>query len=128
MHQEKVWMIAGLLKEKVWMIAGLLIGVFVLGALYGYWIGTVARRSHWSAKRVKRTTLLPFAGCMLVLTIASVVSREASGYGASAAAWAKFPWVIMLSAGFLAMFIAVRVAFPGVPWRELDTLDKLSIR
>jgi hypothetical protein len=113
-------------QESVWMITGL-IGVLVLGALYGYWIGRIGKRRCWSGKKVKGVAAYPLMVCGLVLLIASVISREASGYGDSAAVWAKFPWVVMLCAGFLAMFVAAKVAFPGVPLSELDK-DNLSIR
>jgi hypothetical protein len=47
------------------MILGIL-GILVLGAVYGYWIGTVGKRHSWSGKKVKGVAgfplMVPFNG------------------------------------------------------------------
>ena len=108
----------------IWIIGCL--GILALGALYGYWIGTVSKRRSWSGKKVKIVAMIPIPMAGVVLMIASKITREA-GSGNPAAAWAEFPWTITLLAGFLAMFIAARVAYPGVPLNDLEK-DNLSIR
>ena len=108
-----------------WFIGCL--GILVSGALYGYWIGTVAKRRSWSGKKVKVVALIPIPMVGVVLAIASKITRGASGPGNPAAAWAEFPWTFTLLAGFLAMFIAAHVAYPGVPLSDLEK-DNLSIR
>jgi len=113
------------LVHMIWIIGCL--GILALGALYGYWIGTVSKRRSWSGKKVKIVAMIPIPMVGVVLMIASKIAREASGSGNPAAAWAEFPWTITLLAGFLAMFIAARVAYPGVPLSDLEK-DNLSIR
>ena len=76
---------------------------------------------------LKIVALIPIPLVGVVLEIASKISREASGSGNPAAAWAAFPWTVTLLAGFLAMFVAAKVAYPGVPLSDLDK-DNLSIR
>ena len=109
----------------IWIIGCL--GILVLGALYGYWIGTVGKRRSWSGKKVKIVSWIPIPMVAVVLMIASTISREASGSGNSAAAWEEFPWTVTMLTGFLAMFVAAKVAYPGVPLSDLEK-DNLSIR
>ena len=71
--------------------------------------------------------LIPIPMVGIVLAIASKISREASGSGNHATPWAEFPWTITLLAGCFAMFVAARVAYPGVPMSDLEK-DNLSIR
>lgn len=40
----------------------------------------------------------------------------------------EFPWVICVSAGFLAMLVALKATRPGVPLKEIIGKDQLSIR
>jgi hypothetical protein len=105
-------------QEVIWTIIGAL-GILVLSILYGYCIGTAAKRRSWSGKKVKRVAALPILGVGIVLIIASILSRNATGYG-SVKAWATFPWAVMLTAGYLAMFVAAKIAYPGVPLSQLD--------
>jgi hypothetical protein len=109
----------------IWIIGCL--GILVLGALNGYWIGVVGKQRFWSGKKVKIVALIPIPLIGVVLEIASKISREASGSGNPAAAWAAFPWTVTLLAGLLAMFVAAKVAYPGVPLSDLEK-DNLSIR
>jgi hypothetical protein len=54
----KVWTAEGTKGEAMGMILGIL-GILVLGALYGYWIGTVGKRHSWSGKKVKGVAGIP---------------------------------------------------------------------
>jgi hypothetical protein len=104
--------------HMTWIIGCL--GILVLGAGYGYGIGAVAKRRAWSGKKVKIVALVPIPVVGVILMIASKMSREASGSGNPAAAWAEFPWTATLLAGFLAVFVAAHVAYPGVSVKDLD--------
>ena len=44
--------------EFLGMLAGVA-GILLLGAVYGYWIGTAANRRSWSGKKIKRVAGLP---------------------------------------------------------------------
>jgi hypothetical protein len=74
------------LVHMIWIIGCL--GILILGAVYGYWIGIVGKRRSWSGKKVKIVALIPIPLVGVVLGIASKISRDASGSGNSAAAWA----------------------------------------
>src|SRR5947207_15597260 len=95
-------------RESIWMIAGLL-GVLALGAAYGYWIGNIGKRRSWTYKTIKGVAGLPILGTGLILLVASVISRESSGNVGSAQAWARFPWAVTVTAGFLSMLVTARV-------------------
>jgi hypothetical protein len=116
-----LWILVALfiIQEPIGVMIGLL-GILILGALYGYWIGTVGKRRFWSGKRVKRVAGVPIMVVGLVLMIAAGLSRHGT-------AWANFPWVITVTAGVLAMLVAAKVSHPGVPLSELDR-DDLPIR
>src|ERR1022692_110707 len=125
MAKRKSWPKWERLVHMIWIIGCL--GILVLGALNGYWIGVVGKQRFWSGKKVKIVALIPIPLIGVVLEIASKISREASGSGNPAAAWAAFPWTVTLLAGLLAMFVAAKVAYPGVPLSDLEK-DNLSIR
>src|SRR6266542_1758354 len=99
--------------ESLWMIAGVA-GALVLGSIYGYCIGRLAKRRSWSVTRVRVVSLPPLLLCAGIMMLVSIFRRRYTGYGDSAEAWAKFPWIILMPAAYLAHFVALKVAFPGV--------------
>ena len=99
--------------DSTWMIAGMS-GVLALGAIWGYAIGTAGKRREWSGKKIKGLAVFPLLIGGLIPLVASVVTREATGYSRTDPAWARFPWVLTMSAAFLAMLIAVKITRTGV--------------
>ena len=112
-------------REAVGMIAGVA-GMLLLGPVYGYWIGNAAKRRSWSGKKTKNVAGLPPIVLGLILQIASFISHWAH-QGQPKPAWTEFPWYLAIFTGLLAMYVAARMAYPGVRLSDLDK-DNLSIR
>lgn len=109
------------------MIIGGMATALAGGAVYGWWIGTLGKKQGWSGKKIKGWAVFPPMMVGMIGLVASVISREGTRYSRTDPVWTKFPWVILVSAAFLSLLIAAKIARPGTPVADLDR-DDLSIR
>jgi hypothetical protein len=110
--------------KPVWMIAAV-IGILVLGVVYGYWIGTMGRKRAWAGHKIKWVAGGPLIAAGMGMQILVLVSSESTGY-ASRSGWAAFPWTIVWASGFFAM--AMSAAGAKIAMSDLEKRDNLSIR
>ena len=57
------------MNDKIWTILAIP-ALLLIGALYGYWIGTLGKRNSWPARKVVLLSYNPFLVIWIVLFIA----------------------------------------------------------
>jgi hypothetical protein len=106
-------------QEEIVMICCAL-ALLAFGPLYGYRIGVLGKRRSWSVKKIKCWAALPFLIPGAILFLVSLWWHLSKPDYLGPIVWASFPWTVSVSAGMIAMVVAVRVARPGGVLIEAD--------